>query len=454
MSPMPRSDTSEARAQTGNARRPGSTAATTPARPRRWRGLGFRVLVLTLIAAGQEAAVRALFPLPEVEGFNRVRYQLMAGTHPRFRATLRRGLVYDQVVVESRPDGFRETHRLNIYGFRSNDFAIDPPRGRGRILVIGDSVAEGQGAPESATIAAELSRRTRNEPNPPEILNLGVIAANLPRLTLLTRDAVSLLRPTDVILVLYANDLPSPPYLPSLDGPAAPVRRLQVEPWLPRLVVLTGQALADEPIHRRWPRRSIRFFPAVPDPANPWTGAEKPPPNVQPRLFQEMRAGTLNPWLAEQSAALPGMLRHDFATGGSPFPYLSRIRAICRQANATLTIAYVPFCGVVHHHYAPSLEELGMDPEIARALSVDPLYHRQNEALRQACATLEVPLADATADLRLAEEAGERQYWEYDTHPRPSGYATIARRIHQEWRRGRDLREDRSPEPPSSASSR
>ena len=108
---------------------------------------------------------------------------------------------------------------LNLYGFRGADFAIDPPRDRRRVVVIGDSVTEGQGAPGSATIASDLARRLAAEGSPHEVINLGVIAASLPHLTLLVRDAVDLLSPRVVVLVLYANDMPSPIYTPDLDRP-------------------------------------------------------------------------------------------------------------------------------------------------------------------------------------------------------------------------------------------
>ena len=88
---------------------------------------------------------------------------MLAGAHPRLRETLKRGLVYDQLLLQSQPDGFSEIHKLNLYGFRGPDFAIDPPRDRRRILVIGDSVTEGQGAPGSSTIASELARLSAAE---------------------------------------------------------------------------------------------------------------------------------------------------------------------------------------------------------------------------------------------------------------------------------------------------
>jgi hypothetical protein len=151
-------------------------------------------------------------------------------------------------------------------------------------------------------------------------------------------------------------------------------------------------------------------------------------------LYSAMVAGTINPWLKEQAEAMPGMLSHDFSKGGSPFPFLSRMRELCDSHNVDLIVAYVPFCGTVHPRYAPALIKLGMDRGTAQALASDPNYRRQNQHLADLCSALKLPLADATEDLVRAEEAGLRQYWEYDTHPRPAGYATIAGRIHKTLR--------------------
>lgn len=389
-------------------------------------GTGLAVALL----AGQELLFRALFPLPKVPGFNRIHYQMLAGAHPRLREALKRGLVYDRLLLQSQPDGFVEVHALNQYGFRGADFSIAPQPGRRRILVVGDSVAEGQGAPESGTIASELARLSAVDGPSDEVLNLGVIAAALPHETLLVRDAVSLLQPRVVVLIVYANDMPSPAYTPDLDRPAPRFARRGVPFWFPRLVELVGRAVRAEPIYRRWPHTPLPFFAPVPDPSNPWTRSTRRPPELDSKLHTAMVAGTINPWLKEQSDAISGMLAHDFATGGSPVLFLRRMREICEAKGARLLVAYVPFSGTVHAHYAASLIKLGMRPSIAAALARDPVYRRQNQHLAQVCSTLNLPLADSTADLVRAEESGNRQYWEFDTHPRPAGYATIARRIH------------------------
>ncbi len=400
---------------------------------RRLRSIGFAAIVLGVLAIGQEVFFRALFPLPEVSGFNRIGYQMLAGTHPNLRETMKRGLACVDLRFESRPDGFVETHRLNIYGFRGSDFSIDPTVGRRRVLVLGDSVAEGQGAGEASTIAVELARRLDRA----EVLNLGVVAADLPRLARLARDATALLRPSDVVLVLYANDLPAPPWPGgALDGPPPAFPRRSMPWWTPRAVELIGRVIAGQAIYRRWPRPVLPFFPAVPDPGNPWSRVTDPPADVDPALYGAMREGAINPWLAEQARAMPGMLAHDFALGGSPAPYLQRMERWCRAVGARLTVVYVPFCGVIDGHYGEVLEALGLDAATAEALADDAIYRRQNAHLAELCVRLAIPLVDTTDALMAAERSGVRQCWEFDTHPRPAGYATIGRTVAEAWKRG------------------
>jgi lysophospholipase L1-like esterase len=394
----------------------------------------FPALTLLLIGAGQEVLFRVLFPVPEVEGFNRIAYQMTAQAHDQLGAMMDRGLVYDRLLVESRPDGFSEIHELNLYGFRGPDFAIDPPAGRRRILLVGDSVTEGIGVPESATIARELERLLIRDGGWPEVINLGVIAATLNHVTILARDAVALLRPADMVVILYANDLPAPIYTPSFSLPAPRFPRNAEPWWMPRIGTLTRRYIHDRPIYRRWPHTPIRFFSPVPDEVNPWTGSAGPPDGLDPTLYREMKSGTANPWLYAQAKELPGLLRHDFTTGGSPLLHLSRLAEACRLLGARMTVAYVPFCGVVSRRYVPSLVRTGMDRETADALATDPAYRSQTRILAEVCRLLGLPLADATNDLIAAEAAGIPQYWDIDTHPRPAGYATIAGRIHRSLR--------------------
>ncbi len=161
-----------------------------------------------------------------------------------------------------------------------------------------------------------------------------------------------------------------------------------------------------------------------------------PTGKLDPTLLEAMKAGKLNPWLNGQSEFMPRLLKHDFAKDGSPERHLLRMAELCKSVGSRLLVAYVPFCGVVSRRYIAPLLRLGMDPTTAEALAVDPTYRSQNRFVATLCSRLGLPLADTTEDLVQAEQLGVPQYWEYDTHPRPAGYATIARRLYRAIQEG------------------
>ena len=301
--------------------------------------------------------------------------------------------------------------------------------------MIGDSVVEGQGAPEDLTIAAELARLQADDGLPDEVINLGVIVASLHQLTPLVRDAVGLLKPKEVVLVLYANDLPAPTYPSELDL-ASPRFRRRAEPWwIPRAVELIERLAQNEPSYRRWPHVPVRLFAPVPDPSNPWTGSAGPPRQLDPTIYRAMVAGTLNSRLKEQSEAIPRMLAQDFNQGGSPMRYLLRM-----PNSATRPMP--GFLWPTSRSAGPSTQGMhrrwsswGCDPRRPRGSPEIPSTVVRTSIWLRLCAVLGLPtLADATEDLVRAEAAGTPQYRSFDTHPRPAGYATIARRIHDAMR--------------------
>jgi lysophospholipase L1-like esterase len=400
---------------------------------RRGRQWIFGLSTALLILALQEIAFRVIFPIPETTRFNRIRYQLLAESDPRFRPLLKRGLAYDSLIFESAPDGWRHVHRLNRFGFREKDFSIDPPAGKNRVLVVGDSVTEGQGAAASETITAQLGRDLGSGF---EVLNLGVVAATMDHVSQLACDAVAVLKPATLVVVMYANDTPAPPVPPNVGGLRYLVDGIEKDraaassrTFLPRSLALILRVAADEPIYKRFIGQPIRYFAPTPDPTNPFREGAPPLPSLKPELETAMRAGQLNPWLMQQSEAMPGMIKADFAMGGSPEMQLRAIRQVCDQAKVRLVVAYVPFHGTVHGRYAQPLKDLAMPAEVADALATDPAYGVQSPQIRAICERLKVPFVDTTGALKAKENAGEPQYWPYDSHPRPVGYATIAESI-------------------------
>ena len=147
-------------------------------------------------------------------------------------------------------------------------------------------MTKGIGAPDSATIACQLERLLARDGDRAEVINLGVIAATLNLTMVLARDAIPLLRPTGVVIVLYANDLPAPPYEPGFDLPGPSFQRSKEIRWMPRVVALFLRYARAEPICIRWLNAPIRFFPLVPDPANPWSQPTQQPGRLEPACIR------------------------------------------------------------------------------------------------------------------------------------------------------------------------
>jgi lysophospholipase L1-like esterase len=104
------------------------------------------------------------------------------------------------------------TVRINSLGLRGAEVAADPSPGRRRILVLGDSVAYGEGLDEGDTLAVrlegELGMLGQGEA---EVLN-GAVSGYNTAAELAYLDAVGLaLRPQEVILAVSLNDFgPAP----------------------------------------------------------------------------------------------------------------------------------------------------------------------------------------------------------------------------------------------------
>lgn len=396
----------------------------------------FVMVLLVAILVFQEVAFRLVFPIPETTRFNRIRYQLLAETDPRFQPLMKRGLVYDKIRFESSPDGWSHLHNLNRFGFRERDFAITPSPGRKRLLVVGDSVTEGQGAAASQTIPAQLGTLLGNGY---EVLNLGVVAATLDKVVQLSCDSTALLTPQTLVLVLNANDTVAP--LDQYKTPSITELRVMLakivqdeadnkaESRLPRFLAVVQRLVNQGPVYSRFFTKTIRYFAPTPDSTNPFKPDSPPLPGLKPELENAMRAGQLNPWLIQQSELMPNMIRTDLTVRRSLELYLRVIQQMCQSLNVKFVLAYVPSHGTVHPRYAQPLMDLKMPESIARSLSTDPEYKMQAIQIKAMCDRLNIPFVDTTPALVAEEAKGQPQFWAYDSHPRPEGYSTIAKQI-------------------------
>lgn len=184
------------------------TAPPPPPRParRRSRALGLAVaaggLVLALAAA--ELLVRAAGVAPEVSPVRRGRIQL--SDNPRLVFEPVPGMVVEDAGLWEAWEG-----SANSLGYRSPERPAAKPAGVFRIVVLGDSIAEGLGVDDVAdTFPARLERRLRAEGRPVEVLNFAVTGYNTAQ-EVETLAARALSFEPDLVLLAYCLNDRRPP---------------------------------------------------------------------------------------------------------------------------------------------------------------------------------------------------------------------------------------------------
>ncbi len=382
------------------------------------------------ICAGQELLARWLFPLPEVDDFNRINYTHLHLFGAEMAAARRIGLGNVRLRWESEPDGFAFDHTLNLYGFRGPDFRVEPPADRPRVLFVGDSYVEGCGAPDDATLPVQFAAIL--QPNERvEAINLGVAAANVPEYARLVRDGVSLLRPAAVFLVLSANDLPAPP-LPAAVLRQAPTFARESQ-RVPRLVQMIRRAAEGRSVPRRFLAGPFPFMAPVPSPANRLT-RYGPPGNMDPTILKAMERGKANPWNAAAAGHYAMALGWDLTQRGGVRNQLRDLQTFCARRGVRLAVVYVPYPGSVSVEYVVAQNRLGGPPLDPRRPLDDAAHRKQQEHLREVTRELGLPFLDATDAFIEAERGGERMFWPIDGHCNARGYHLLATLCARDWR--------------------
>jgi hypothetical protein len=381
------------------------------------------VLLYSLIL--QEVALRLVFPVPEVLGFDRSDYSPgLVNTS----SAQHRSLANARFRWSSEPDGVESTVELNLYGFRDRDWPVRPRASGPRIAILGDSMVEGFMADAGETIPATFRKLLMDGEGAGDVLNLGVGAAGLEEYFLLARDAVPLFRPNHAILVLYQNDFSPTVFDPRwLEGALEPERP---RPWLPRLHHVVSQLTEGVPVATRWGGRPFAFVGAVPDPRNPWSDeakASRMAEYVRTDIAVAMSSGRFNPHVVNRFNGTKRRLERAVDLT----PHLSALENYLGGYSCDLWVAYLPSSLQVSDAYLAAAAEISKPP-IHSLLAAD--YQRHALELGETCRALGIPCLDLTPTLRQAESRGERLYWEYDGHMRPRGYATVGRAIFDWWK--------------------
>jgi lysophospholipase L1-like esterase len=398
----------------------------------RGRQLVFVALIILTIGVFQEFCFRGMFPIPEAASFNRINYSPIR-TFDGMATQWSQGVSNVKFRWESAPDGFAFDHTLNLYGFRGQNFSIQPQSGCPRVMFVGDSFAEGCGAADEETIPRQFAR-ILEQSNPVEAINLGVKGTGFPEYLHILRDGVYLLHPRDVFLVACWNDLPATPIE---DEKASEVPRFAASnPFLPRVVEVISRLRAGLVVPRRYPSGPYPYVQPVPSPANPMTFLRNPPLHVDPEIVAAMRQGRLNPALLDINTAYEKHLRVDLGKTGGAAEYLKRMKEYCRRQEARLIVVYIPFHITTNPMYAAAQNRLGGLQYDARKTFTNPIYRQQQSHLAEVTRGLQIPFLDTTGEFLRAEKNGNRLFWPVDGHCNAAGYHLVAEICARYWIRG------------------
>lgn len=394
-------------------------------RASRRRRRQFALLIVAFLLVMQELLLRVFFPMPEVEGYNRVRYtNLRPGVAAD--AAKKRGLANVLIRYESELDGFFYDHRLNIYGFRGKDFAIDPTPGRKRVLFVGDSFTEGFGGSDDDTVPVHFERMLAQESV--EAINLGVGATNLQQYLLAARDGVPLLRPQAVFVLIFANDFPVPA-LPLRES--TPPEFPRYNPLLPRVVQIGGRLKAGYGLPRRFVTGPHPFYQPLSATAPDADWAKVP--NVDPEVYSSVERGTFSYQLLGSPEHFALWMSDDYSKKGGAQDHLKRMAQLCSEHQCRLFVVYIPHHVTANAIYIPAQNRLGGKGFPRGEDMASPRYRTQQIHLTQVCKEQGLPFVDTT-DAFVEAEKTQRMFWPMDGHCNPEGYRFLAEQCVQLWR--------------------
>jgi hypothetical protein len=308
---------------------------------------------------------------------------------------------------------YRQVLRINSQGLRGPERPYQKPGGRRRVLLLGDSFAEGYTVAESDTVSSVLERLLGERS---EVINGGTHCWSTDQEYLFWADEGVRYQPDEVVLLFYYNDLPGnvsaegKPYF-ELEGDELRLRNSPV-PRPPE-----GQARGDR-------SRPFRILP--------WRGS------MALRLLSN-RTGSGNPELHD-ALALLGLVE-PYEEGPPPLdlaPFsavhrteaddmwrrtqalLARLRRDVEAAGARLLVFYVPARFEVNDRaWELTRRRYGLGPRWKR--------ERVAEHLQATCNELGLPLVDPRAALRAVEDSGRRlAYFPQDGHWTEAGHQAAA----------------------------
>jgi lysophospholipase L1-like esterase len=392
-----------------------------PTAPTAKRALAAKIVVYLLLLIAFEAALRFCFPLPELKNFGRVNYMPLALGFTNRNVNQIRNM---NLVVESGPDGARFVHNLNAYGFRDREWKTAKPSGTTRFFFVGDSMLEGEMAEDDETIPAVYRQKAEEADLSYDVMNLGIMGADLESYFRLILDATPIFRPDYVFLFLFANDLAAQPGIPRTDFEPVYFKR-----YNPRLVELATAISRDEMPALRWHHVEHHFFKAAPHDFNPWSHREAELRRlVTPEMAGHIMAGKFNPYAVNDMAYQESFLKRSTRIDAE----LTFMKSFLADHGARLHVVYLPSRHQITNYYQQFSRAYCLRCPAEMDLT-RPRYRRQATRLALACEKLNIPFIDLTPAMENEEARGRHLYWEYDGHMKGEGYRMVGELVFDRW---------------------
>lgn len=369
-----------------------------------------------------EVVVRICFPLPELENFNRINYQILDRKDDQSGYLRNINMIWKS----SLDTNYEFEHRLNSYGYRDSKAWDMAKKDKARFLFIGDSFVEGMMSTQDKTIPIGFEQAAIGKGREIEAFNCGMMGIGLNEYIKFLKDAVPIFQPEEVMLVLYSNDAPfQRDYVPQTT-----LKPKTYSFWKLRILAIIEQLKKEDPIPFQFSPERRPFYKAVPDPSNPWTTNEASlAPQVTPKIANAMKKGDFNyfrtNWILEEEK----FLKADVKLRSK----LKFIKDFLNQYNTKLTVFYIPSRSQVSNFYYQFERQACLQkcPEFVDLTG--GAYQRHARILAEDCKALNIPFKDFTALIRDYEQKGRRMYWNYDDHMRGNSYVLLGKEMYDFW---------------------
>lgn len=304
--------------------------------------------------------------------------------------------------------GARIVETSNSEGARGPEHGVEPPDGRRRVLLLGDSFCEGYLVSDDQVFSAQLEAMA-----PVEAVNLGVAGYSTDQQLLLYRRVVDRYRPQQTVLLFFDNDVwfnalavehRSPKPLFEFDGTELRLTGVPVPPPDPSSSSAPSGGRAESlrllrvftTAARQAAQNRSDDWQATLEPANEFLLYRRDPPeNVEAawRLTDEL---------------------------------LGRLDSEVEQASGRLTVLYVPNVAAVSDDSLAATRALyGMSSQEWDLRLVE----RRLEAV---CRRRGIPFISPVGRLRARREQGETLYFASDGHWTADGHRAVAQILAQE----------------------